>query len=71
MRGKHSPFADQQAKRYPQYKLHWSQSFVWGFAHVELNNQDDALNVEFYTTPRNLSGKAELAAQFSFDKRSD
>ena len=71
MRGKHTPFAEQQAKRYPQYKLHWSQSFVWGFAHVELNNQDDALKVEFYTTPRDRSGRAELAAQFSFDKRSD
>jgi len=71
MRGKHSPFAEQQAKRYPQYKLHWSQSFVWGFAHIELDNQEDTLNVEFYTTPRNRAGTAEQVAKFSFDKRSD
>lgn len=71
MRGKHTPFAEQQAKRYSQYQLHWSQSFVWGFAHIELDNQDDKLNVEFYTTPRDRSGKAELAAEFSFEKRSD
>jgi hypothetical protein len=71
MRGKHSPFAAQQGKRYPQYKLHWSQSFVWGFAHIALDNQADALNIDFYTTPRDRTGKAELAAHFSFDKRSD
>jgi hypothetical protein len=71
MRGKHTPFAEQQGKRYPQYKLHWSQSFVWGFAHIVLDNQTDELNVNFYTTPRDRTGKAELAAQFSFDKRSD
>ncbi|MBU2870062.1 metallophosphoesterase [Colwellia sp. E2M01] len=69
MRGKHTPFAEQQAKRYPQYTLHWSQSFTWGFAHVELDNEADKLNVEFYTTPRDGSGKANLAAEFSFDKR--
>ncbi|TYK64810.1 serine/threonine protein phosphatase [Colwellia echini] len=71
MRGKHTPFAEQQEKRYPQYELLWSQSFVWGFAHIELDNTNDLLNVEFYTTPRDGSGKAELAAEFSFEKRTD
>ena len=71
MRGKHTPFAQQQAKRYPQYQLLWSKSFVWGFAHVELDNQQDKLSVEFFTTPRDGSGRAEQVAQFSFDKRSD
>jgi len=71
MRGKHSPFAAQQAKRYPQYELLWSQSFVWGFAHIDIDNKQNKLDVEFYTTPRDLSGKAESVAQFSFVKRSD
>lgn len=70
MRGTHSPFAQQQAKRYPQYELVWAKSFVWGFAHIELDNQQDKLNVEFYTTPRDRSGKAEQVAKFSFAKRS-
>eukprot|EP00487_Bulimina_marginata_P008985 TRINITY_DN331_c0_g1_i3.p1 TRINITY_DN331_c0_g1~~TRINITY_DN331_c0_g1_i3.p1 ORF type:complete len:244 (-),score=79.92 TRINITY_DN331_c0_g1_i3:4-735(-) len=36
MRGKHTPFAEQQAKRYPQYELLWSKSFTWGFAHTHV-----------------------------------
>jgi len=71
MRGKHTPFAEQQAKRYSQYQLLWSKSFVWGFAHIELDNQKNALNVNFYTTPRDNTGTAVQVAQFSFDKRSD
>jgi len=71
MRGKHTPFAEQQAKRYPEYQLLWSKSFVWGFAHIELDNQQDSLNVEFYTTPRDNSGTAKQVAQFSLAKRTD
>jgi tartrate-resistant acid phosphatase type 5 len=70
MRGKHSPFAKQQAKNYPQYQLLWSKSFVWGFAHIELDNTQNNLNLEFYTTNRDRSGKALKAATFSLDKRS-
>jgi hypothetical protein len=28
MRGKHTPFAEQQEKRYPEYELLWSKSFA-------------------------------------------
>lgn len=70
MRGKHTPFAEQQAKHYPQYQLVWSKSFVWGFAHIELDNKLNDLNVEFYTTPRSRSGQAIKVSEFSFEKRS-
>jgi hypothetical protein len=71
MRGKHTPFAEQQEKRYPEYDLVWSKSFVWGFAHITLNNQADNLSVEYYTTPLDQSGKAVNEANFSFKRRSN
>lgn len=69
MRGKHTPFAQYQERAYPQYDLVWSKSFVWGFAHVALDNRRDQLEVEFFTTPRDGSGKLIKQRAFSFDKR--
>ncbi len=69
MRGKHTPFAQYQARQYPQYDLVWSKSFVWGFSHINLDNEDDQLDVSFYTTARDLSGELQSEAQFSFNKR--
>jgi hypothetical protein len=69
MRGKHTPFAQQQEKRYPEYDLVWSKSFVWGFAHIKLDNTLDKLEVEFFTTPRDLSNKVTPEAKFSFNRR--
>jgi hypothetical protein len=69
MRGKHTPFAEQQEKRYPEYELLWSKSFVWGYAHITLDNDDDKLNVDFFTTPIDESGKVIKEAHFSFNRR--
>ncbi|KAA1159834.1 serine/threonine protein phosphatase [Pseudoalteromonas fuliginea] len=69
MRGKHSPFAQFQAQKYPEYDLVWSKSFVWGFSHINIDNQQDQLKVSFYTTPRNLSGGLIDEGQFRFKKR--
>ncbi|WP_010364615.1 metallophosphoesterase [Pseudoalteromonas citrea] len=71
MRGKHTPFAQQQEKRYPEYDLVWSKSFTWGFAHITLNNQDDKLQVQFYSTPSSGSGELIKEQAFSFEHRSD
>ena len=71
MRGKHTPFAEYQEKRYPEYDLVWSKSFVWGFAHITLNNQANSLNIDFFTTPRDKSGKAINEASFSFKRRTN
>ncbi|WP_125559593.1 metallophosphoesterase [Pseudoalteromonas rubra] len=71
MRGTHTPFAQQQERRYPEYDLVWSKSFIWGFTHIELDNDQDKLNVSFYTTPHDQSGKLETEQTFSFAKRSD
>lgn len=70
MRGKHTPFAEQQGKRYPQMDLVWSKSFVWGFSHIELDNNNDQINVEFYTTPKDGSGKLIQEQSFTFKHRS-
>ncbi|OUL57945.1 metallophosphoesterase [Pseudoalteromonas ulvae] len=70
MRGKHTPFAEQQAKRYPQYELLWSKSFTWGFAHIEIDNQADELVVHFYSTPRDGSGALVNEPSFRFSHRS-
>ncbi|GAA0818519.1 hypothetical protein GCM10009111_21310 [Colwellia asteriadis] len=70
MRGKHTPFAEQQAKRYPQYQLLWSKSFTWGFSSVTLNNKNDTLQVTFYSTPQNGSGELITESAFSFEHRS-
>ncbi|KZN52141.1 Ser/Thr protein phosphatase [Pseudoalteromonas luteoviolacea CPMOR-2] len=71
MRGTHSPFAEQQEKRYAEYDLIWAKSFIWGFAHIELDNRSDSLNVSFYTTPRDKSGALISEASFSFKHRSE
>jgi starvation-inducible outer membrane lipoprotein len=71
MRGTHTPFAEQQEKRYPEYDLVWSKSFTWGFAHIELDNQADELKVQFYSTPIDGSGKPVKEQVFSFKHRSD
>ena len=53
MRGKHTPFASYQEKAYPQYELLWSKSFIWGFAHLNIDNNKEEINVEFFSTPQN------------------
>jgi hypothetical protein len=70
MRGKHTPFAKQQALRYPQYNLLWSKSFTWGFAHIEVDNQTDELIVNFYSTPKDASGELITEPSFRFPHRS-
>jgi hypothetical protein len=70
MRGKHTPFAQQQEKRYPEYDLVWSKSFTWGFAHIELDNDLNKLNVNFYSTPSSGTGELVKEESFSFNHRS-
>lgn len=70
MRGKHTPFAEQQALKYPQYELLWSKSFTWGFAHLTIDNNADKLAVDYFTTPRDGSGKLVSETSFSFPHRS-
>lgn len=69
MRGKHTPFAQYQEKAYPQYELLWSKSFVWGFSHINIDNEKDQLNVEFFTTPRDGKGKLTPEYRHTFSRR--
>jgi hypothetical protein len=69
MRGKHTPFAQQQEKRYPQMDLIWSKSFTWGFSYIEVDNQKELLNVEFYTTPSHSDGELVKEQSFTFSRR--
>ena len=70
MRGNHSKFAAQQEMRYSEYDLVWAKDFIWGFAHIELDAATDQLLVNFYTTPRDGSGKLVEEIGFSFKRRS-
>ncbi|GAA6205984.1 metallophosphoesterase [Thalassotalea sp. SU-HH00458] len=69
MRGKHTPFANYQEKTYPQYELLWSKSFTWGFSHINIDNVNDQLNVEFFTTPRDGNGKLTSEYRHTFSRR--
>ncbi|MFT5760180.1 MAG: tartrate-resistant acid phosphatase type 5 [Alteromonadaceae bacterium] len=70
MRGKHTPFAQQQERQYPQYELLWSKSFTWGFAHISVDNQANVFTVEYFSTPKNGSGELITEQAFSFANRS-
>lgn len=69
MRGKHTPLADYQEKTYPEYELLWSKSFVWGFAHIEIDNEVDQLKVDFFSTPRDKSGDVIAEYTHTFARR--
>jgi hypothetical protein len=47
----------------------WSKSFAWGYAHITLDNDEDKLNVDFFTTPIDESGKVIKEKSFSFNRR--
>ena len=69
MRGMHSKFANFQEKAYPQFELIWAKAFIWGFAHIEVDNNTNQFEVSFYTTPRDRSGKLVEEQSFKFDWR--
>lgn len=69
--GTHRSFAKYQERRYPEYDLIWSKSFIWGFAHITLDNENDSLNINYFTTPRDQSGEVINEASFIFEKRTD
>ena len=71
MRGQHSKLAAYQERTYPEYDFVWGKGFIWGFAAITLDNHDNQLVADFFTTPRDLSGAAEAAESFSFSHRSD
>ena len=71
MRGMHSNFAKFQERYYPQFELIWAKAFIWGFAHIEVDNNKDQFEVSFYTTPRDRSGKLVEERSFKFDWRGE
>lgn len=70
MRGIHTPFAKQQELRYPQMDLLWAKGFTWGFAQITLHNSKEKMDVNFYSTPTDQSGKVIKESSFSFEHRS-
>lgn len=70
MRGVHRGLENYQERQYQEYDLIWNKAFTWGFAHIELDNQQDELNVNFYTTPTNKSGELVKEKSFSSKHRS-
>ena len=71
MRGIHRGLAEYQEKQYQEYELIWNKAFTWGFAHIEIDNVKNQLDVNFYTTPTDKSGKLIKEKSFSFKHRSN
>jgi len=69
MRGIHTPFAKQQEIKYPQMRLLFTRSLIWGFAHIEV--KPDVFDVEYYTTPNEGSGELVAERTFRFVNRTD
>lgn len=63
----HTPFQQYQQQTYPQYREVWLQGMVWGFTHIELD-QDQA-QVTMLTTPNDQSGTVTEAFKVSFPRR--
>ena len=61
-------FMGHQLKSNPQLKNLWSRGSVWGFAHLTL--QDDAMQVTFFTTPADASGRPVPEQTLRFQRRS-
>ena len=70
MRGQHSKFAKWQEQTYPQMDYVWGKAFIWGFANIALDSQNNQLTVDFYSTPRNGSGALVNEQRFQFSRRS-
>lgn len=69
--GKHRPlhprFMAQQLRNNPELRHHASYGKAWGFMRVTL--EDDALALEVYSTPDDLSGRAVLESRHRFERR--
>ncbi|MBU2883080.1 metallophosphoesterase [Psychrosphaera sp. B3R10] len=70
MRGQHSTLAAFQERAYPEMDIIWGKGFIWGFASIQLDNNNDTLNVNFFTTPRDGSGDLIEEQKFKFQHRS-
>lgn len=71
MRGIHRGLAEYQEKQFQEYELIWNKAFTWGFAHIEIDNVKNQLDVNFYSTPTDKSGKLIKEKSFSFKHRSN
>lgn len=69
--GKHRPlhprFMAQQLRNNPEVRHYASYGKAWGFMRVTL--EDDALALEVYSTPDDLSGRAVLESRHRFARR--
>ena len=61
-------FMAHQLEANPQLKNLWSKGSAWGFAHVTL--QDETMQVTFFTTPADLSGRPVPEQSLRFQRRS-
>lgn len=61
-------FMQHQLAAHPELTNLWSQGSTWGFAHMTL--KDDTMNVTFFTTPSDSSGRPVLESQLEFQRRS-
>ena len=61
-------FMRHQLENHPELRNLWSMGSVWGFAEVELAG--DRMQVDFFSTPADSSGRAVLERSLQFQRRS-
>ncbi|NOX95437.1 MAG: hypothetical protein GXP04_10210 [Alphaproteobacteria bacterium] len=58
------PFMRWQADRYPQLKTLWAQGSVWGFAHLEIEN--DEMKIRFFSSGLGEQDSDNFVESFSY-----
>ena len=61
-------FIQHQLADNPELTQLWSKGSIWGFAHLRL--QGDVMQVDFFTTPSDSSGRPVLERRLEFQRRS-
>lgn len=64
----HSSFMAHQDKKYPEHKTHFAEGMLWGFAHMQI--EDDTANVVLISIPDDASPETTVLYEYQFERRS-
>jgi hypothetical protein len=67
-RGVNTPFLQYQERTNPDNKTIWAKGMVWGFSHIQLN--DDDAQVDMIVTPNSGTGESDVIYSYKFKRRS-
>lgn len=64
----HSSFMAHQDEKYPQHKTHFAEGLLWGFAHMQV--EDDVAKVVLLSIPDDASAETTVIYEYEFERRS-